>query len=155
MRVETVAEALAAFSAHEGLQPDAEVSAENPKENVYQGGVIFDPLRRVVYVSPAAEEFLGWRNEDLVGKPCQSIFDCRDSVGDSLCTRCGLKASLDEQQDAPGMLARVADTHGVRHEVNTTFLYLDPARYSWGARVIGVFRALGSLPHLLPNPPAR
>ncbi len=116
----------------------------------YQGGAIFDSRCRVAYMSPAAEEFLGWRNEAVVGMSCQSIFDCRDTIGESLCTRCGLKASLERQEDVPGMVARVRDSSGWRHDVNTTFLYLDPARYGWQPRVIGVFRGLGSLPHQLP-----
>ena len=116
----------------------------------FQGAVMFDASCRIAHVTPATEKFLGWRNDDVVGAHCQSIFDCRDTLGDSLCARCGLKLSLERGEDVLGMLARVKDCHAQWHEVNTTFLYLDPARSGWEPRVIGVFHGLGSLPHQLP-----
>jgi hypothetical protein len=115
-----------------------------------QGAVMFDASCRIAHVTPAAEKFLGWRNDDVVGAHCQSIFDCRDTLGDSLCARCGLKLSLERGEDIPGMLARVKDCHAQWHAVNTTFLYLNLGPYGLEPRVIGVFHGLGSLPHQLP-----
>ena len=45
----------------------------------------------------------------------------------------------------------VKTARGRPREGNTKFLHLDPARYSWGERVIGILRTWGSLPHLLPK----
>jgi PAS domain-containing protein len=133
--------------------PEDEAAAAAEFEGGYQGAVVFDPSCRIVYVTPATEGFFGWRNEDVVGVPCESIFDCRNAVADSLCANCGLRKSLERGREVPGMLARVRDATGQRHDVNSTFLYLDPSRYAGQARVIGVFRALGSLPHQLPCGP--
>ena len=118
-----------------------------------QGAVMFDASHRIDYLSPATEKFLGWRTDDVVGAHCRSIFDCRETLGNSLCERCGLKAALERGEDVPGMLARVKDCHGQWHAVNTNFLYLNLGPYGLEPRVIGVFRGLGSLPHLLPHPP--
>jgi len=123
-----------------GLQP-TRVALEAEATDAKQGVVILDELERIVVVSPVAERLLGWHSEDVVGAPCASVFDCRDADGASLCGRCGLLGIFERQEVSAPVFMRMADAHGGRQEVSTSFWYLPPAGRINEPRAMAVLRS--------------
>jgi PAS domain-containing protein len=107
-----------------------EIQSRNdaPSDRDYpQGVVILDVDRNICVVSPTGERVLGWHSPDVAGKPCVSVFDCRDDEGRSHCNQCGLAEALARQEIIPSTRMLMADPSGQRRAIRASFWYLPPA----------------------------
>ena len=52
---------------------------------VTDGALIINPNRRIIYWNQAAEEILGYRQTEVVGRPCCEILEGRDDQGRVVC----------------------------------------------------------------------
>jgi|SRR5579871_1396866 len=102
---------------------------------------IMDLDRRIQLVTPAAEDLLGWSDDQVRGMECMLLFDCRDSEGASLCDRCRFREAIDQQGVTQSMSACMADRFGDRHEVSMSFWLLPPAGRIRDSRLMGVVRS--------------
>ncbi len=106
-----------------------------------QGAVILDTQRRILVVTPVAEDLLGWRNDQVNGMGCALVLDCQDAAGQSMCGECGFEAALERQEITPPKSVQVADPFGGRHELEMSFWYLPPAGSIGHPRLLAVMGA--------------
>lgn len=124
-------------SADAEKRPEAragEVSAQK------QGVVIFDEERRILAVTPVAEELLGWRSEDIVGDACTSVFDCRDERGLRMCDACALGVVFDRRAIIEPIAMRMNTADGRREALRVSFWYLPPSGRIQDPRAMAVLR---------------
>jgi PAS domain-containing protein len=107
---------------------------------VKQGIVIFDQERRILAVTPVAQEVLGWRHEDVMGDSCVSVFSCRDAGGAPMCAGCGLGIVFDTQAVTEPVVMRMAMATGRRAPLRVSFWYLPPSGRIREPRAMAVFR---------------
>lgn len=140
--------AAAETAAHELAETlDGEqASPPEPQKADGLGVVILDPGRHIRLLTRGAEELLGWRSDDVVGRRCRSVFDCRDERGESLCARCGLASALKRKKVTPAVFMRMADVGGGRQVMSTGFWYLPPAGRIQEERVMAVLHAAATVP---------
>src|SRR6266508_2583663 len=92
-----------------------------------QGVVIFDRDRRILVVTPVAEEMLGWASEEVAGAHCRSVFDCRTEDGASMCDECGLGDIFERRAIIESMELRIRSAMGARETVRASFWHLPPS----------------------------
>ncbi len=111
------------------------------------GVLILDDDRRLVVVSPVAEDLLGWRARQVTGMDCRLVLDCRDSEGASLCANCGADRALTQREMTPTRHIQMADATGGYRAMNMTFWYLPPSGFIYQPRVMAVFDAAAGAPN--------
>jgi PAS domain-containing protein len=105
-----------------------------------QGVVIFDQERRLLAVTPVAQELLGWCPEDVIGASCASVFSCTDETGAPMCSACGLGMVFDRRAVTEPVMMRMATPAGRREPLHVSFWYLPPSGRIQAPRAMAVFR---------------
>jgi len=105
-----------------------------------QGVVIFDRDRRILVVTPVAEQMLGWSSEEVVGAHCGSVFDCRTADGASMCDECGLGDIFERRAIIESMDMRIRSAMGTREAVRASFWHLPPSGRILEPRAMVVLR---------------
>ncbi len=103
-----------------------------------QGAVILDIHRRILVLTPMAEDILGWRNDQAAGMSCSLLFNCQDAAGRPMCGACGFDAALANQEITPPASVQIADPFGGRREMNLSFWYLPPTGSIGHPRLLAV-----------------
>ena len=105
------------------------------------GVIILDAARRVLVVSPGAEDLLGWRETQVEGIDCRLVLDCRDEDGASLCDNCGAARAFANQEMTPYRPMQMADATGGHCTLDASFWFLPPTGFIYQPRVMAVFNA--------------
>jgi PAS domain-containing protein len=105
------------------------------------GVIILNQDREIRLFSPAAEDLLGWRADQVTGLQCSVVLDCRDAQGEPMCERCGLAETLARQEMTSPVRMRMADPFSDHREVSATFWYLPPAGSFFEPRAMAVLRS--------------
>ena len=108
------------------------------------GVVIFDRDRRILTVTPVAEEMLGWSSDEVVGAHCHSVFDCQGSDGASMCEQCGLGDIFERHAIIESMELHVRSAFGPRETIQASFWHLPPAGRIIEPRAMVVLRRAAS-----------
>jgi PAS domain-containing protein len=103
-----------------------------------QGVFIVDSERKIRVMTPVAEEILGWSTDQVIGRPCPTVFNCQDAEGNSLCDHCGFADTLHSHEISARRPVRMTDPSGARHDVMLSFWYLPPAGNLFYPRLLGV-----------------
>src|SRR3954451_16604949 len=103
------------------------------------GVIILDSDRRIVVVTPVAEDLLGWRSSQVEGMDCRLVLDCRDADGVPLCEHCGAACALESQEMTRPRLIQVSEATGGQVSLDTTYWFLPPSGSIWEPRVMAVF----------------
>jgi hypothetical protein len=106
-----------------------------------QGAVILDTQRRILVLTPVAEDILGWRNDQVMGMGCSLVFNCQDAAGHPMCGECGFEKALEGQEITPSTPVQIADPFGGRQGVKMSFWYLPPAGSIAHPRLLAVLDA--------------
>ncbi len=109
-----------------------------------QGVVIFDRDRRILVVTPVAEQMLGWVSEEVVGAHCGSVFDCRTADGASMCDECGLGDIFERRAIIESMELRMRSAMGARETVRASFWHLPPSGRIAEPRAMAVLHPVAS-----------
>jgi PAS domain-containing protein len=117
----------------------APTSARDVTEN-RQGIVIFDRDRRILVVTPVAEQMLGWASEEVAGAHCGSVFDCRTADGTSMCEECGLADIFDRRAIIESMDLHMRTAMGGREALRASFWHLPPSGRITEPRAMVVLR---------------
>jgi len=105
-----------------------------------QGVVIFDRDRRILLVTPVAEEMLGWSSTEVAGAHCQSVFDCRGPDGQAMCDQCGLDDIFAHHAVIESMDLRMQSAMADRVAVRASFWHLPPSPRIPEPRAMAVLR---------------
>jgi PAS domain-containing protein len=105
-----------------------------------QGVVIFDRDRRILLITPVAEEMLGWNSTEVAGAHCQSVFDCRAADGRSMCDECGLGDIFERRAMIESMDLRMQSAMADRVAVRASFWQLPPSARIPEPRAMAVLR---------------
>lgn len=64
-----------------------------------EGLIILDRNRKIILFNEAAEKITGWKQEEVLGKECATIFKGRDKNGSSRCGKsCPVKAAIENSE---------------------------------------------------------
>jgi PAS domain-containing protein len=99
----------------------------HPVTDDRQGVVIFDRDRRILVVTPVAEQILGWASEEVAGAHCASVFDCRTADGASMCEECGLGDIFERRAIVESMDLHMRTAMGGREARRASFWHLPPS----------------------------
>jgi len=105
-----------------------------------QGIVIFDRDRRILVVTPVAEQMLGWASEEVAGAHCGSVFDCRTADGASICDECALADIFERRAIIESMDLRMRSAMGTREALHASFWHLPPSGRITEPRAMVVLR---------------
>ena len=91
------------------------------------GVVIFDRDRRILAITPVAEEMLGWGSAEVTGAHCSSIFDCRVGDGSPACADCCLNDVFEGGAIIESTDLLMQTAMGGRDRFRASFWHLPPA----------------------------
>jgi hypothetical protein len=138
-----VAAALAGTDLALALDPTREASGPATRAAPHlQGLVVIDAQHHVRLVSPGTQCLLGWRDDNLAGRPCAPALACHDREGHLLCGHCGVDAALERRGHVPARMISIASASGGRREVLASYWYV-PAQAEGEATVITLLRDAG------------
>ncbi len=109
------------------------------------GVMIVDGSRRIVSINESLERIIGWKAEEVIGRPCCDVFQTEGPTGQRLCeTVCPLEESIGRGAAVPYQDVSVATRDGSRRELSVSYAYVSvaPGRPGYG---IAIGRDVGRL----------
>src|SRR5919199_6907319 len=112
---------MALFSGLTSVSVDADV-LETVFQNVSEGVLVINRLRKVITMNPAASQITGWKQRDLTSINC-NVFQSRNEQGKATCTEiCNAQRVIETGQQMGPMYLRITRADGSTVSVEATYI---------------------------------